>query len=260
MKKDMKDLFSPDNWEGFRSGPLYLQLKKCIEAAIHTGRLEPDTPLPSEREIAALTKFSRVTVRKAVQELVRDGLVIQRHGSGTFVAPQVPRFEQSLSRLTSFSEDMVRRGLSPRSVWLSRDIYDASPEESIILGLSPYERVCRFERLRFADDMPLAIERTTLSEEYVPSPSAIDGSLYAMLEKEGNRPVRAIQRLSAFNVGQDDAELLKVQVSTACLRIERVSYLDSGLAVELTRSIYRGDAYDFVAELQVNKSSFMPQF
>src|SRR6478609_11643962 len=88
-----------------QGGPLYLQLKRWIEDAVARGAIKPGDALPSERDLAAKVEVSRVTVRKAVQHLVRDGLLIQRHGSGTFVAPQQSRVEQSLSQLTSFTED-----------------------------------------------------------------------------------------------------------------------------------------------------------
>src|SRR5690606_11294058 len=89
-------------------GPLYLQLKRLIEQAVGQGALRPGDALPSERDLALKVAVSRVTVRKAVQQLVREGVLVQRHGSGTFVAPQAQRVEQSLSQLTSFAEDMAR--------------------------------------------------------------------------------------------------------------------------------------------------------
>src|SRR3954471_2166733 len=119
-----------------QGGPLYLQLKRWIEDAVHRGIIKPGEALPSERDLAARVEMSRVTVRKAVQHLVREGMLVQRHGSGTYVAPQPSRVEQSLSQLTSFTEDMARRGMSVRSVWLDRGLYTPSPEETITLGLS----------------------------------------------------------------------------------------------------------------------------
>jgi GntR family transcriptional regulator len=190
-------------------------------------------------------------VRKAVQDLVQAGLLVQRHGSGTFVARPVERVEQSLSLLTSFSEDMARRGMSLRSEWLDRGIYPPSPDEIMILGLSPEESVARVSRLRIADGTPLAIERASLSTAVLPDPLAVDSSLYAALEKTGSRPVRAVQRISAANLGAADARLLDVPTGAAGLHIERISYLATGKVVEFTRSIYRGDTYDFVAELRL---------
>lgn len=232
--------------------PLYLQLRKSIEDAVKTGLIGPGDALPSERDIATKADISRVTVRKAVQDLVKGGILVQRHGSGTFVVPRVERVEQSLSRLTSFTEDMARRGMAVRSAWLDRGVFTPSPEEIMALGLSSKELVSRIARLRIADDTPLAIERASLSSSILPDPSAIESSLYATLGKTGNRPVRAVQRISAANLNETDARLLDVQPGVAGLHIERISYLASGKVVEFTRSIYRGDAYDFVAELRLS--------
>ena len=101
----------PESWLVDEGGPLYVQLRKRIESGISSGFLAPDMPIPPERDIARLTGLSRVTVRKAIAELVEKGVILQRQGSGSFVAPAKPRVEQSLSGLTSFSEDMARRGL-----------------------------------------------------------------------------------------------------------------------------------------------------
>jgi GntR family transcriptional regulator len=235
-----------------QGGPLYLQLKRWIEDAVRRGAVKPGDALPSERELAVRVDMSRVTVRKAVQHLVREGLLVQRHGSGTYVAPQPHRVEQSLSQLTSFAEDMARRGMAVRSVWLDRGLYPPSPEETVTLGLSSEDSVARVSRLRISGETPLAIERATLSSAILPDPEAVGTSLYAHLERSGNRPVRAIQRIRAVSLGEEDAALLAVTAGVASLHIERTSYLPSGRVVEFTRSIYRGDTYDFVAELRLD--------
>lgn len=236
-----------------RSGgaPLYLQLKQTIEDAVRGGEIGPGDALPSERDIAAKADISRVTVRKAVQDLVRNGVLVQRHGSGTFVAPRVERVEQSLSLLTSFTEDMARRGMELQSQWLDRGLYAPSPDEMMVLGLSPQEKVARVSRLRIANGMPLAIERAALPVSALPDPETVGSSLYAALERTGNRPVRAVQRISAANLGNADAHLLAVPPGAASLNIERISHLASGRVIEFTRSVYRADAYDFVAELRL---------
>src|SRR5688500_8515429 len=171
-------LFNADSVVLPQGGPLYLQLKRWIEDAVARGVIKPGDALPSERDLAQKVDVSRVTVRKAVQHLVRDGVLVQRHGSGTFVAPQTHRVEQSLSQLTSFAEDMARRGMAVTSVWLDRGVYDSSPEETVALGLSSGERVARIARLRISDDMPLAIERAALSASVLPDPDKVGTSLY----------------------------------------------------------------------------------
>lgn len=246
----MDTLFAPNGF-ATGSGPLYLQLQRRIADAMATGRLAPGSSLPAERDIAAMTGLSRVTVRKAVAALVSSGQLVQRRGSGTFVAPKVERLEQALSLLTSFTEDMARRGKTVESVWLSRAVHSPSPEEVMALGLGAGDRVARLERVRRSDGVPLAIERAALSAQVLPQPEVVETSLYAVLETSGMRPVRAVQRISAANLGAKDAELLGVLPGAAGLRIERIGYLGSGRVVEFTRSLYRGDAYDFAVELKL---------
>lgn len=247
----MTGLFTPGAFADPHAGPLYVQLHRRIAQAIAAGDLKPGDNLPSEREMAAMTGLSRVTVRKGVEALVASGQLVQKRGSGTFVAPRVERLEQALSLLTSFTEDMQRRGKQIESRWLARGIYAPAPEEVMALGLGADDRVARLERVRSSDGVPLAIERASLPARLLPDPEAVEASLYALLGSRGKRPVRAVQRLSAANLEPKDADLLGVATGAAGLRIERLSYLPSGQVVEFTRSLYRGDAYDFAVELKL---------
>jgi GntR family transcriptional regulator len=244
-------LFSPDGFESAGNGPLYLQLQRKIAAALASGHLSPGDCLPAERDIAQMTGLSRVTVRKAVQDLVTSGQLVQRRGSGTYVAQKVERLEQALSLLTSFTEDMSRRGRAVESLWISRKIDAPAPEEVMALGLGAGDRVARLERVRCSQGVPLAIERATLSTTTLPDPEEVVTSLYAVLATRGLRPTRAVQRISATSLDARDAGLLGVPIGAAGLKIERISYLPSGQVVEFTRSLYRGDAYDFAVELKL---------
>lgn len=248
MGETIEDIFRHAKGTG---GPLYLRLKRAIEDAVASGLFHAGDALPSERDIASAANVSRVTVRKAVRDLVSDGLLLQRHGSGTFVAPPLPKVEQSLSTLTSFTQDMAHRGVSLVSQWLEGGVFDPAPQEAVILGLGAREKVARLARLRIADGVPLAIERAAIPAAILPDPETVGASLYDKLDETENRPVRALQRIAAVNLGKADAALLETAPGTACLRIERTSYLASGRIVEFTRSIYRGDAYDFIAELRL---------
>ncbi len=235
-------------------GPLYLQFQQMLRQAIDDGRLPPDQALPSERELCDTYRLSRVTVRKGLAGLVDEGRLVRRHGAGTFVQPAPPpssgrRVEKSFSKLSSFSEDMIARGLSPSSRWLSRASGQVTPEEALALALSPGSPVHRFQRLRLADDRPMALEYTTLAGFCFDSIDLVGESLYQTLDAAGFRPSRALQRLRATAFTAEQAELLTVEQGHAGLLIERRTFLDDGRAVEYTVSYYRGDAYDFVAEL-----------
>lgn len=229
--------------------PLYLRLQQRIREAIQCGDLRPTDALPAEREIADALNISRVTVRKALGGLVESGLLSQRRGSGTFVAQSSPRVEQALSRLTSFTADMRLRGLKPTVRWLGREMSLASPQEAMRLSLSPSDTVSRLKRLRMASGTPMALELATVPTRFLPDPELVEGSLYDVLARRSALPVRALQRLSAANLEAEDARLLDVAPGSAALAIERLSFLDNGTPVEFTQSWYRGDTYDFVAEL-----------
>src|SRR5580704_5223283 len=188
--------------------PLYQQLQRALREAIEKRLLGPDVALPPERDLADMYEISRITVRKAIDGLVEQGLLVRRQGSGNFVSARV---EKNFAKLTSFSEDMRARGRTPRSVWLKRAVGTVTPEEALALRLSPGTPVFRFNRIRYADDAPMALEYATIVASALPSLDAVDTSLYEALEQVGNRPVRALQRLRAVLLTGDQAELLKAR-------------------------------------------------
>jgi GntR family transcriptional regulator len=227
-------------------GSLYKRLADGLRDAIERGLIKPEAPLPAERDLATDFDVSRITVRKALDALVADGLLVRRQGAGTFVAGRV---EKQFAKLSSFTEDMAARGRTVASRWLAQTVATVSPDESMTLGLSPGANVYRFHRLRMADGVPMAIERSTIPGFALDSADAVADSLYAALEKAGNRPIRALQRLRAVLFDAEQAALLGIEAGAAGLFIERRGFLEDGRAIEATQSWYRGDAYDFVAEL-----------
>ena len=229
--------------------PLYQQLQRALREAIENGVIAPEDALPPERDLAEMLGVSRITVRKAIDELAEEGLLVRKQGSGTFVSNRV---EKNFAKLTSFSEDMRARGREPRSVWLTKAAGTVTPEESLALRSSPGTPVFRFHRIRYADDAPMAIEYATVLANCLPSLEAVATSLYEALEQTGNRPVRALQRLRAVLFTAEQAKLLKAQERDAGLLVARVGYLKDGRAVEFSQSYYRGDIYDFVAELSAS--------
>lgn len=234
--------FKPDPEE---SAPLYLQLAKSLAEAIRGGLFQVDDALPSERVLAESLQVSRVTTRKAIDQLVEQGLIIRRHGSGNYIAP---RAEPGVSQLGSLSEELAQRGYRSSSRWLGRLITDAAPDEQLRLGLSPGARVARLERLRLADEVVIAYEMSVLPQSVLPDPQGVDGSLYRHLEALKMAPVRALQRIRALNAPPRLAEQLAVPGGQALLFITRVAYLETGQAIELTRTWFRSDYYDVVVE------------
>lgn len=236
-------------------GPLYRRLANAVGALIRTNRLAPNAALPPERDLAESLGLGRVTVRNAYKELIASGLVEQRQGSGTFVADRAGRISQPLWSLTSFSEDMVSRGKRPGARILTCRMDLPSPDEAFKLGVGAGVEVLRLERLRLADNRPMAIERAVVPASFIDIADFDGTSLYAALERRGHRPVQAMQRLTSVLATGEDAALLDVSEGAPVLVIERLSRLADERVVECTRSLYRGDAYDFVAELRTGARS-----
>lgn len=230
--------------------PLYRQVQGAIRDAIVARVLKPNDALPPERELAELFAVSRITIRKAIGELVTEGVLDTHHGSGNFVRPKV---EKNFAQLTSFTEEMASRGMSASSRWIGRSEGKVRPEEALTLRASPGTAVYRFSRVRLADDAPMSIEKTTILAECLPSVDAVEHSLYAALSRTGNRPQRALQRLSALLLNEQQAALLGAKAGDAGLLVERVGFNSKGVAIEFSQSWYRGDTYDFVAELSTSE-------
>ena len=232
------------------SGPIYRRVARAIADLIAQRTLTGNTALPPERDLAELLGLGRVTVRNAYKELIAEGLVEQRRGSGTFVTDQSARISQSLWRLTSFSEDMLSRGMQPGARILGRSAGNPSPREAFGLGIGMQTHVFRLHRLRLADGKPMAIERAVVPLSFVGGAEPVESSLYEALARHGHRPVKALQRLTAVTADAENGTLLGLTPGAPALLIERVSRLADDRIVEYTRSLYRGDAYDFVAELR----------
>ncbi|ANU15169.1 putative transcriptional regulator of N-Acetylglucosamine utilization, GntR family [Planococcus halocryophilus Or1] len=231
--------------------PIYIQIEEQLKKQIQQGDFLVGTAIPSERELTESFGVSRMTVRQSVTNLVNEGLLYREKGRGTFVA--APKVEQPLNGLTSFTEDMLARGMVPSNKIIGFEILEPDADVAADLQLVDGDKVYFIERIRFADDKTMAIERTYLPVERFPGlhRDLLQGSLYAMIENNQQLKIsHATQRMEAGMVKKEDAELLQIDVPAAILMIERISYLDGDLPFELVRSTYRADRYKFTTEIK----------
>ena len=234
--------------------PIYVQLENLVRDKIDNGEWAPGVMLPSERQLCDTYGIARMTVRQAISNLVMEGLLTRTQGRGTFVAR--PRLRQSLSRLTSFSEDMRDRGLLGTTRLLAREEMPASPEIAAALAIAVGAPVLQIQRLRSANGHPMALETSTLRGD-VSAPLHHEDlehqSLYRLLEERcGVRMLRASQELEAGIAGEAEARLLQVAAGAPVLRIQRRSlalWQGQEVLCEYVRSAYRGDRYRFYVEL-----------
>lgn len=227
--------------------PLYLQLARNLRDHIVSSGIHPGSALPSERDISEMAGMSRVTVRKGIEQLIDEGVLFRKQGSGTFVAR---RIETPGSVLSSFSDDARSRGEDPGVIWMIKAYAQPTEEEAAALDIAPSSRVARLGRVRLAGGEPLAIEHAVIPAECLPDLEGIGDSLYAALERSGCRPTSGTQRVRASLATPTEAGILCVRQNSEVLRIERLTRIPSGRAIEFTRSVYRGDRYDFVTELK----------
>src|SRR6266571_534355 len=206
--------------------------------------------IPSERRLSAEYGMSRLTVRAALDELVREGYLVRRHGSGTFVSE--PKIAQQLT-LTSFTEDMRRRGMVADSRTISLENVHAGPQVARALNISPADRVFQIRRLRLADGEPMALETLHVPVSLVPGLTGAQmehASWYELLEERYNVVIASgLQTIEPTVTNEEESELLHVPLHSPAFLFERTSFTPHGETVEYVRSIYRGDRYRLVAEL-----------
>ena len=214
-------------------------------------RLSVGQAIPSERQLSVDLSVSRLTVRAALDELVREGYLIRRRGAGTFVSE--PKIAQELT-MTSFTEDMRRRGLEPASRTLELKTITAGARLGRMLHVSPSEPVLVATRLRLADRETMAIETLHVRKSLVPGLTAADlesGSFYELLEsKYGIELVSGLQTIEPTVTNEEESAALGLPLHSPAFVFERVTHAASGDIVEFVRSVYRGDRYRLVTELR----------
>jgi GntR family transcriptional regulator len=206
--------------------------------------------IPSERQLSVDLGFSRLTVRAALDDLVREGFLVRRRGAGTFVSE--PKIAQELT-MTSFTEDMRRRGMEPSSRTMELEVVPAGARLGRLLHVSPSEPVVVVTRLRYADRETMAMETLHVRESLVPGVTADDleqHSFYELLEDRfGIVVVGGTQAIEPTVTNQDESTALGVPLHSPAFLFERTTRSDQGEIVEYVRSIYRGDRYRLVSEL-----------
>ena len=235
--------------------PLYYQLTQDLRLRIERGQWKSGELIPPERELSATYKISRMTVRQALAELVREGLLCRYPGRGTFVTE--PKIHKQLFRLTSFTEDMRARGKRASAQVLRLEMADADLEVASALEIQVGQPIALVERLRLADDEPVGIEcahfffdgcETILMED-------LTRSLYDLLSKRfGRIPTRANEEIEVGACNPREARFLGIRPQQPVMLIRRKTLEQHLRPFEYVASVYRADRYTFSAELMLEES------
>ncbi len=228
--------------------PKYYTVKKHLLEMIEA--LPAGAALPTERVLTVELATSRTTVRQALAELVGDGKLVRRQGSGTYVAE--PKISWPLL-MSSFTEQAAANGFVASATLLSAERVPADGRVAERLRLRVGATVFRLERLRLADDIPMAVETSYLPAARFPGlvkELQRTSSLYrALKDRYGVVPVTAEETIETAAASPREAELLNTDTGTPMLMLSRHSFDADGVPVEWVKSCYRGDRYTFVARL-----------
>jgi len=239
--------------------PLVYQLGEAIRDKIVRGEYDPGQPIPTEERLQKFYGVSRITVRLALAKLVNEGYIRRQQGKGTYVNPRglvtkgKPKpFSRDMFGVKSTTKIIQSAGMKVRTEVLLFAREMPSKEVAERLGISEKDSVLHFERLRYADDKPLVLEKSWIPAAQCPDLKREDikGSLYLVLFKKYHHHVAAAhQSLRAILASELDARVLNLQIGEPVMLVDGVTYLEDGRAIEVEESHFRAEAIEFIIEL-----------
>jgi GntR family transcriptional regulator len=233
----------------------HVQVREYVRGLIQGA--EPGSPAPSERELVQQFGVARMTVRQALDALVSEGLLERVPGRGTFVARAKVDVQ---ARLSSYSEEMRRRGMVPDSRTLLARIESAGPGVARALEIQQGSRVVHWQRLRLADGTPMCVEDAYLADSIVPNflDAPLPDSLYVELARRDLLPTWGEDSIDAASARPEESELLDIPVGAPVLRIARRAFAGS-IAISVSRSLFRADRYTLWMPLARPSTPATPQ-
>jgi len=230
--------------------PLYHQIKDILVKRIVDKVWGPGDLIPTEQELMKEFDVSRTTIRQAITSMVHDGLLEKKQGKGTTVKYQ--KLVGSLGRLTGFAEEVMEKGLMPHSKLLRTEFRDDLFIEKAKLNLNDEDKILVIDRIRFVNDLPIALERTCWPEEIgeiLLKHDLNNAKFYQILEENGVMLKKANEKISAVNATLHDADLLGISGGQALLEMTRLSYGINDKPIEYAKTKYRSDQYQYQVEL-----------
>lgn len=226
------------------SSPLYVQLMQKIKNSISTGELKTGSRIQPEQELCSVYGVSRITVRKAITELEKEGILEKKQGKGTFVT--VPAIHRKLHAVNSFHDTCRMNGKKPSTRVLVLKTIVSGKQDVDELGVAPGSRVIETVRVHFADRVPVILEENHFSMAYsYLLESDLNGSLYNLLSECGAEPAQATHVISLKNASKQVAGLLKIEENTPVLYLHEVIYDQKGRPLHTSSQYIRGDIFAF---------------
>ncbi len=243
---------SPRNLDARSPVPLYTQIRELLRQRILEGVYKSHQQMPSENEMVAMFAVSRITIRQALSDLQREGLVFRIHGKGTFVAK--PKAVQSLTRLQGLGEALSTAGLEIRSRVLGHRVVRADAHVASRLGIAERDEVMEIRRVRCVDREPMSLDVTYLpvaTGRRVVKADLCQRDIFAILENDlGIALGNAELQIGAIVADAALAETLNLPVGAAMLRIQRLTFTADGAPLDFEYLYHRGDAFQYRLDLE----------
>ena len=228
----------------------YYQLREILSKKIINREWKPGQKIPSEAELCSMYHVSRITVRKAIEDLARSGQLVKHQGKGTFISNV--SMDHKLTKFYSFSEEIKQNGMTERVQVLSFDVAGAPEDVREKLSLQRNEQIFMLKRLRMADEMPYTVEISHIPYTICKGLTAkniIENGLYNSMRSLNVFPERIVEKMRATAVGKADAGLMMIKPNTPAIQLERLTYF--GLqTIEYCLSTVRGDFFTYTIELK----------
>ncbi|AKJ43132.1 GntR family transcriptional regulator [Pragia fontium] len=225
--------------------PLYVKFADTIKQAVHSGLLPPGNVLPGERDFSQLTSVSRITVRKAMETLEKQGAVIRSRGYGTQISD---KFEYSLKEAKGFSHQVVLRGNKPDTRWVNKSIVSCSEEVAKLLDIAPGSDVFMLKRIRYVDQDPVSIEESYVPVDLIDNVDDIGLSLYDYFRSRHIIPQHTKSKVSASMPDKEFQSYMKLDTVIPVLVIKQVAFDRQNRPIEYSYNLCRSDMYVFVSE------------
>jgi GntR family transcriptional regulator len=231
--------------------PLYIQVKNVLIDRIQNRFWLPNSLIPTEQELMEEFEVSRTTIREAISILVNEGLLEKKQGKGTVV--KTTRLVGNLGKLKGFAEEVMEKGLVPYSQLIRSEFSNKLFYEKSMLEVQKDENILVIERIRLADGIPIALERTCWPEEIGKLLMMHDlngAKYYEILENNNVFLKHADERITAINATINEADLLGIRAGEALLEMSRLSFGFNGRPIEYNKTKYRSDQYHYDIKLE----------
>lgn len=230
--------------------PAYYQVKIDIQERIRNDIYKVKEQLPTDMEFCELYQVSRITIRRALAELESEGYIERIQGKGSYV--KFKEIKQNISKFYNFTDETIKMGYVPSSVFLKLELIEPNEEVREILDLEEREKVFLLERLRLADEMIAAYDRSFIPEKLIPGfkkEMLHEGSLYKSLQTNyGFVPNNSEETIEAVAIDEKDAMKMRIKVGSPQLLVKRVSFCDDK-KVEFNYRIVNSKVYKYKLKL-----------